>query len=274
MTSIVSLTPHATEILFELGLGSHVVGCTHRCDYPLEALSCRRVTQMSDDQHGFEVSEDLLDDLQPNLIFFREGTDDLNITLEELEAFTVKIESQPQVVPLQPSTIGEALGDIRTIAQATNQKDEAVDLVQSLANRVDQARLKVRRFHKPAVTVLQSLDPLTVAGLWIPQLVEYAGGEYLLNFAGEQNQQVDWQMLQAAAPEMIFLLGDAASNQPATEMTAGFEKQFAQIKPNIVAMFDGKRFMAEPGPRIIDGLELLTEFLHKPTEHSEIEIIR
>src|SRR5581483_1758676 len=97
-------------------------------------------------------------------------------------------------------TVGEVLGDARTLAQATNCKDVAVELIQRAATRIDHIRIKARRAVRPRVAALEWLDPPFAAGHWTPQLIEYAGGEDVLGFAGEQSEERSWAEVAAAQP--------------------------------------------------------------------------
>src|SRR5204863_660725 len=112
----------------------------------------------------------------------------------------------PQVVSLDPHTLGEVLGDVRTLAQATGAEDAAVDLVRDAASRIDRVRLAVRAAAPVRVAALEWLDPVYVAGHWTPQLIEYAGGLDVLGMAGEHSERRSWDDVRAAQPEVVVVM--------------------------------------------------------------------
>ena len=103
------------------------------------------------------------------------------------------------MISLDPHTVGEVLGDARTLAQATDRKDAAVELVRDAAARIDRVRLAVRGARRPRVAALEWLDPPFAAGHWTPQLIAYAGGEDVLGFAGENSEERTWEEVAAVA---------------------------------------------------------------------------
>ena len=111
------------------------------------------------------------------------------------------------VISLDPHTVGEVLGDARTLAQATDTKDEAVDLVREASARIDRIRVLTRTAERrPRVVALEWLDPPFAAGHWTPQLIEFAGGEDALGFAGENSEQRSWEEVAAAPPEIVIVM--------------------------------------------------------------------
>jgi iron complex transport system substrate-binding protein len=222
---IVSLVPSATEMLFALGVGDEVTAVTHECDHPPEALDLPKVTRdvigpglpaaeidravKELTQQGkaiYELDEDALRRLQPDLIVTQQLCAVCAVSYEDVQAVAERLESQPQVISLDPNTLGEVLGDVRTLAQATDAKDAGVDLVQEAASRIDRVRLAVRAAEPVRVAALEWLDPVFVAGHWTPQLIEYAGGFDVLGMPGEHSEQVDWDTVRAAEPEVVVVM--------------------------------------------------------------------
>src|SRR5207302_9617713 len=119
------------------------------------------------------------------------------VSYDDVRAIAEEIDSQPLVVSLDPHTVGEVLGDARTLAQATDSKDAAVDLIREASERIDRIRLALRGARRPRVASLEWLDPPFAAGHWTPQLIEYAGGEDVLGFAGEPSEERSWEEVQA-----------------------------------------------------------------------------
>jgi len=278
---IVSLVPHATELLFALGLGDDVVGVTHECDYPEAARDLPPVTRdvlpaglsaaeidaavKERTERGesiYELDDELLRELEPELIVTQELCHVCAVSHDEVQALAVTMAEPPRVISLDPKTYGETLGDVRTVAQATGARDAALDLIARTARRADIVRLAVRDTLRPRVVALEWLDPVFVAGHWTPQLIEMAGGEDVLGLAGEPSQQLSWELVIAAQPDVIVVMPcgyDAARALVEAEEHAGRLRETGAWR--IVAV-DASSYFSRPGPRLIDGLELMASILH------------
>ena len=222
---IVSLVPSATEMLFALGLGGELVAVTHECDYPSAAQELPKVTRdvlpgglsaaeidaavkerTLAGESIYELDTDALADLQPDLIVIQALCSVCAVSLDDVRAIAQELDSAPEVISLDPHTVGEVLGDARTIGQATGTKDAAVDLVRQASERIDRVRLAVRGAHRLRVVALEWLDPPFVAGHWTPQLIEYAGGEDVAGFAGAHSEQRSWEEIAAAEPDVVIVM--------------------------------------------------------------------
>ena len=278
---IVSLVPHATELLFALGLGEDVVGVTHECDYPELAREIQPVTHdvlpanlsaaeidaavRERSERGesiYELDEELVRELEPDLIVTQALCHVCAVSHDEVQALAATLPGPPRVISLDPRTYGETLADVRTIAQATDCRDAALDLIARTARRADIVRLAVRDVQRPRVAALEWLDPVFVAGHWTPQLIEMAGGEDMLGLAGEPSEQSTWELVAAARPDTVVVMPcgyDAARGVVEAEEHA--ERLRAVGAQRVVAV-DASSYFSRPGPRLIDGLELLAHILH------------
>jgi len=280
---IVSLVPHATELLFALGLGDQVVGVTHECDHPTAARSLPHVTTdvlppgltaaeidrevKQRTQRGeaiYELDEQAVAELAPDLIVTQQLCPVCAVSYDEVRDLAGRLPSCPEVVALDPKTFGETIGDARTIAQLTDSRDAALDLVTRTRARVDAVRRTLRQADRAPVAVLavEWFDPLYVAGHWTPQLIEYAGGFDVLGMPGERSEQATWDVASAAAPEVVIAMPcgyDAATAYREAEMHA--DELRATGARRVVAV-DASAYFSRPGPRLIDGLELLAHVLH------------
>jgi iron complex transport system substrate-binding protein len=278
---IVSLVPSATEMLFALGVGDEVTAVTHECDHPPEALDLPKVTRdvigpglapgeidravKELTQQGkaiYELDEEELRRLQPDLIVTQQLCAVCAVSYDDVMAVAERIESQPQVISLDPSTLGEVLGDVRTLAQATDAKDAGVDLVQDAASRIDRVRLAVRAAEPVRVAALEWLDPVFVAGHWTPQLIEYAGGFDVLGMPGEHSEQVDWDTVRAAEPEVVVVMPCGYDAERALEEAYEFQDELESLGARRIVAVDAAAYFSRPGPRLITGLELLAHILH------------
>ena len=278
---IVSLVPSSTEMLFALGLGSEVVGVTHECDFPEAARELPKVTRdvlppgLSSAQIDAAVKErtlagdsiyqldvEQLRALEPDLIVTQALCAVCAVSYDDVRAIAEELEPRPQVISLDPNTVGEVLGDARTLAQATGAKDAAVELVRDASDRIDRVRLAVRGARRPRVAALEWLDPPFVAGHWTPQLIEYAGGEDVLGFAGEHSEERSWDEIAAAQPDIVVVMPCGFDAELAYREAEMHRDQLAALGAGEVVAVDAAAYFSRPGPRIVDGLELLAHILH------------
>jgi iron complex transport system substrate-binding protein len=278
---IVSLVPSATEILFALGLGPEVVAVTHECDYPPEAQELPTVTRdalpsgltagqidaavrarTDQGESIYELDAELLHDLRPDLIVTQALCAVCAVSFEDVRAIAEEIETRPQVISLDPRTLGEVLGDVRTLAQATDRKDAGVALVNEAAARIDRVRLAVRGRRRPRVAALEWLEPVYVAGHWTPQLIEYAGGMDVLGMPGEHSERRSWEEVAAAEPDVVVVMPCGCDASRAHEEALQFRERLAALGAGEVVAVDAAGCFSRPGPRLVDGLELLAYVLH------------
>jgi iron complex transport system substrate-binding protein len=278
---IVSLVPHATELLFALGLGEQVVGVTHECDFPPVAQALTHVTRnvLPDGLSAgeidtavrertlageaiYELDRDRLAALEPELIVTQALCPVCAVSYDEVAQVAKTLPSAPRVIALDPKTFGETLGDVRTIAQATGRRDAGVALVHDMAARIDRVRLAVRGRPRPRVAALEWLDPVYVAGHWTPQLVELAGGEDVLGLPGEPSRTVSWVQLAAARPEVVVLMPCGYDAPRAHAEGVTYARELAGLGAERVVAVNASAYFSRPGPRLIDGLELLAHVLH------------
>jgi iron complex transport system substrate-binding protein len=278
---IVSLVPSATEMLFALGAGDDVVAVTHECDFPAAALDLPKVTrdvigpgldsreidaavrELTEQGRAiYELDEDTLHRLQPDLIVTQALCAVCAVSYDDVRAVAGRIASQPEVVSLDPSTLGEVLGDVRTLAQAVDRKDAGVDLVQDAAARIDRVRLAVRDAPRPRVLALEWLDPVFVAGHWVPQLIDYAGGDDVLGFSGERSEVFTWEQVKAARPEVVVVMPCGYDAERAQEEAYTYGDELEELEARLVVAVDAAGLFSRPSHRLVDGLETLAHILH------------
>ena len=278
---IVSLVPHATELLFALGLGDDVVAVTHECDHPARALELPRVTKdrlppglsaseidaavrasVAGEGTIYELDTELLRELEPDLIVTQELCPVCAVTYHEVLKEAEQIASCPKVIALDPKTIGETMGDIRTVAAATGARDAALDLVARQRARIDRVRIAVRKARRPSVAAIEWFDPVFTAGHWTPQLIELAGGTDVLGFAGEHSEQTTWETVAASRPEIVVCMPCGYDAQRSLQEAEQFAAELRAVGAQRVVAVDAAAYFSRPGPRLVDGLELLAHVLH------------
>jgi iron complex transport system substrate-binding protein len=166
-------------------------------------------------------------------------------------------------VSLDPSTMGEVMGDVRTLAQATDSKDAGVDLIRALADRLD--RVKVAVHHedvRPRLLALEWLDPPFIGGHWVPQMIELAGGEDAMGLPGERSRQVSWDELEASQPDIVVSMPCGYYAERAAHEVMQQRERIARLGAGQVFAVDAAAYFSRPGPRLVDGVELLAHILH------------
>lgn len=287
---IVSLVPHATELLFALGLGDDVVGVTHECDHPPAALELPHVTRDAlppglgaaeidaavrertlEGQSIYELDVGLLAELEPDLIVTQALCPVCAVSYEDVARVAEELPSRPRVISLDPRTVGETLGDVRTIAEATGRRREGVELIARTAGRIDRVRLAVRGLRRVRVAALDWLDPVFVAGHWTPQLIELAGGEDVLGLPGEPSETVGWERVREAGPELIVAMPCGYDASRAHEEALAHAELLRATGAARAVAVDASAYFSRPGPRLVEGLELLGALLH-PTRFPDFEL--
>ena len=278
---IVSLVPSATETLFALGVGHDVAAVTHECDYPPAVLNLPKVTRdvigpglppdeidravkelTEQGRSIYELDEQELHHLQPDLIVTQALCSVCAVSVDDVRAIAERMDPVPRIVSLDPHTLGEVLGDVRTLAQATDAKDAGVDLIQQAAARIDRVRVAMGGVDRVRVAALEWLDPVFVGGHWVPQLIEYAGGEDLLGLPGEPSEQRTWEEVKAARPEVVVVMPCGYDVERAYEEAQYYADELEELGARRIVIADAAAWFSRPGPRLVDGLEWLAYVLH------------
>jgi iron complex transport system substrate-binding protein len=278
---IVSLVPHATELLFALGLGDDVVAVTHECDFPAAARSLPQITRdvlpaglsageidaavRERTERGeaiYELDAQRLRDLEPDLIVTQELCPVCAVSIDDVRAVAETISSRPRVVALDPHTLGESFGDVRTIAQLTDSRKAALDLIARQRARVDTVRLAVRKAQRVPIAAIEWFDPVFVAGHWTPQIVELAGGVDVLGLAGEHSEQTTWAAVAAAAPRVVVAMPCGYDAERSHAEASAHADALRSVGAERVVAVDASAYFSRPGPRLVDGLELMAHILH------------
>lgn len=285
---IASLLPSATEMLYALGLGDRVIAVSHECDFPLETKSKPQATiSLVDSRRSsaeidadvkerlasglslYEIDQQLLRDLRPNIIVTQAQCDVCAIRLDDVRAFVASAPELAgcQIIALQPNSLSDVFRDIVTLGSATSCESQAERLVQSLSDRVaaveSAGRARIRqRGRARRVAIIEWTNPIMLAGNWTPELLEIAGGVCPLTPAGDHSRYFDWPEIQAFDPEAMVIapcgFNLARSRIEAEELTRlpGWLETTATREGRVFAM-DGNAYLNRSGPRLVDTVELL-----------------
>ncbi|HYP48194.1 MAG TPA: ABC transporter substrate-binding protein [Thermoleophilaceae bacterium] len=277
---IASLVPSATEMLFELGLGRSVVGVTHECDHPPEAeglpqltrsvipagLAAAEIDAAVRERTGageslYELDHEALAELEVDLIVTQAVCEVCAVSYDDVLKVAGELPSQPEVVSLDPATIGEVLADLPRLAAAAGEADAGQALADRLGERIDRVQRAVAAERRPRVAALEWLDPLYIGGHRVPQMLELAGGDDVLGLAGEKSRTVEWSDVEAAAPELVVSMPCGLYAEQAAAETMSARERLAGLGARVVAV-DAAAVFSRPGPRLVEGVELLGHLMH------------
>jgi iron complex transport system substrate-binding protein len=288
---IVSLLPSATEIVFALGLGDELVGVTHECDHPAEARTKPVVTRSVHDLpaaasreiHGlvegsmrahtalYELDEAALAALEPDLIITQELCRVCAVGYEQVNEVARRLDGDVTVLSLEPVSVEGILNSIQTVGAMTEAEDEAMAVVEDLRTRLNRISEVVRGrrdqgFAPPRVVALEWLDPPFAVGHWVPEQVRIAGGWELLGTEGGRSAETTWDAVREVDPEVIVLmpcgfdLPRTVEEWGRTPRPDGWDGLRA-VREGRVFATDGSAYFSRPGPRVIDGIEVLAEII-------------
>jgi iron complex transport system substrate-binding protein len=277
---IASLVPSATEMLFALGLGDSVVAVTHECDHPAGAEQLPHLTRSVIPEHldaaGIDeavrertgrgeslylLDEEALEELEVDLIVTQAVCDVCAVSYDDVRALADRLPTQPEVLSLDPTTLGEVLADIPRLAEAAGVAEAGEHLVEELGERLEAVESAVDGARRPRVVALEWLDPIFIGGHWVPQMIELAGGEDMLGLPGEKSRTAEWGDVEAVEPEVVVSMPCGYYAEQVAAETMRWRRHLAQIGGRVVAV-DAAAYFSRPGPRLVDGVELLGHLLH------------
>ncbi len=277
---ICSFLPSATEILFALDLGDSVAGVTFECDYPPEAKD-RQVVVDTILNHGlsqaeidrevaacassgeslYRVDVERMEAIKPDLIVTQELCDVCAVSSSHLIKALFSLSSRPEVLTLTPHTLEDVFTDIERVGEATDRVQQATELVCSLRRRV--AAVKERpKSQSPRVACLEWLDPLFNAGHWMPEMVALAGGIDPLGKAGKHSERMTWQQVLDADPDVVLVMpcgydmAQSVAEFHKLTLPGGWESLSAVRNDRVYAV-NATAYFSRPGPRLVDGLEIM-----------------
>jgi iron complex transport system substrate-binding protein len=271
-------------------MGDMVVGVTHECDYPAEALTRPKVTSSPTHEglssreidtfvrsqldntgsiYGLDVQK--LEELKPDLILTQRLCTVCAVSIEQVQEVASNLSSKPHVVNLEPRSMGEVFLSFRKIAHLCDRTVESAPIIASLEARYRNVKQLIRglKLPTPKVMVLEWIDPPFASGHWIPEIVSKAGGENSISFIKMPSREISWEkVIESRVDFLIFA---------ACGMGVGWQKKeieiiLAQLRLNGLSreslgtpsmwICDGSQYFSRPGPRLVETTELLATILH------------
>jgi iron complex transport system substrate-binding protein len=288
---IVSLLPSATDIVCALGLRDSLVGRTHECDWPPGVETVPAVTSdalathelSSADIHAaiggavhsgssiYGLDAEGLEQAKPDLIITQELCEVCAVSYEDVTSAARLLDADAKIVSLEPHSIDDILGHIELIGSLTGTENRAQEVVDDARRRLGSLREACESRSRPRVVCIEWLDPIFVAGHWVPEQVEIAGGVEMLGPRHRPSHEIRWKAVVEARPEVVVLM---PCGMP-IERTLG-ELDVVTKRPgwdDLPAVRDGRVFVVDassyfnrPGPRVVRGAEILHALLHRDGE--------
>ncbi len=283
---IISLLPSATEIVCELGLVEQLVGVSHDCDWPPEIngkpilsesligseLPSSQVDslvrqQVHQGRSVYHLDERQLESLKPDLILTQELCEVCAPAYTDVVQAAKILDYPTKIVSLEPTTVEEILDNVRLIGSLTGQTQKAQHLIDQLQHRIDKVIERADLIEAPPrVLCIEWLDPLFVAGHWVPQMVEMAGGD-TFGEVDDHAYQISWEEVERFNPEIIVLMPcgfDPERTATELELITSYEgwDELNAVKNDQVFLVHGSFYFNRPGPRVVTGLEILARVFH------------
>ncbi|MEO6307374.1 MAG: cobalamin-binding protein [Nitrospiraceae bacterium] len=292
---ICSLLPSATEVIAALGLSDELVGISHECTYPPSIKNVPVMVEPMIPSHGlasddidrqvhqlvasgqrlYRLNDHLLREAQPDLILSQDLCHVCAVMPDQLHDALRSMPHQPTILTMNPSTVDDVIDDVVRIGDAAGRSAEGHRLATQLRDRLDVIRTRVQGIlHRPRVVCIEWLSPLYVAGHWVPEMVQLAGGQDVLAESGSPSRVVTWDEILAAAPDVLIVMPCGFSvERTQTELFQLLQQpgqwRLSQNLAQRTFLVDASSYFSRPGPRLIDGIELLAAILHS-SDHSHI----
>lgn len=285
---IVSFLPSATEMVCALGLADQLVGITHECDYPSEvkgkaivvrnALPIESMTQREIDaaiaermRAGlslYEVDESLLEALAPDLILTQNLCQVCAPSGNEVSQLLKSLSKRPEILWLTPRSLSEIAGNIRELGKATGRLERAERLISEGRARLERIKAATSGLtRRPRVFCMEWIDPVYASGHWMPEMVRIAGGVDKLGREGADSVRISWGEVLEFAPEVLIITPCGFNLDKAAELAAELYgspgwADIPAVRERRVYAVDANSYFARPGPRVVEGTELLAHLIH------------
>jgi iron complex transport system substrate-binding protein len=285
---IVSFLPSATEMVCALGLGDQLVGITHECDYPAEikgkAVVVRNVLpleQMNQNeidravserlhsgQSLYQIDERILRRLAPDLIITQDLCQVCAPSGNEVAQVLKSLPSKPEILWMTPRSIAEIFENIRDLGRATDRLAQAEELIAESRAALERIEFAARDLGpRPRVFCLEWIDPIYCSGHWVPEMVRIAGGIDQLGKQGSDSVRIEWDNVLRWAPDVLIIMPCGFNLDQVVERSAGVMCNprwfdLAAVRNDRIYAVDANSYFARPGPRIVEGTQLLAHLIH------------
>ena len=290
ITKIVTLIPSATEIVAFLGQKNSIVGRSHECDYPKDLNNVVKLTSPKINVDGtsdeinkqintilenslsvYKVNVEKLKELNPDFIITQAHCEVCAVSFSEVKNIVDKyFNRKTKIISLEPNTLNDVFNDIKRVAKDLNIENESNNkLIENLKIRLKKIKnLSAIQKQKPSVACIEWIDPLMIAGNWIPEMVEIAGGTNILGKSGDNSHWIKFEEIINQNPEIIIFMPCGFNIEKTKKELDSYIKKNNSIhslkayKNHKLFVVDGNQFFNRPGPRLIESLEIFAEIIH------------
>jgi len=278
---IASLVPSATEMLFALGLGGDVVGVTHECDFPAAAAGLPHLTAtvlpeglgageidaavkevVGEGRALYTLDEERLAELEPDLIVTQAVCEVCAVSYDDVVAVAARLPGRPQVLQQDPSTLDEVLEDVTRLGAAAGIEPQAAAVRHELEDRLEAVRAAIAGETRSRALALEWLDPPFLGGHWIPEMIALAGGVDVIGRPGQKSPQVEWEELSGLDPEVVVAMPCGWYLDDSRAQALEHSERLDALGAGRIFAVDAASTFSRPGPRLVDGVELLAHLFH------------
>lgn len=279
---IVSLLPSATEIVYVLGLEDALVGVTHECDWP-PAVSSKPVVSLSalppaadpaeidrlvtaslaGGEPIYRLDDVAVRELQPDLVLTQDLCAVCAVPSGHVNEALAVLGCQAEVLSLDPSSLGDVLDCIARVGKVTGTEDRADETLAGLRGRLHEVATAVRGRERPRTFALEWSDPPFNGGHWVPEMIDRAGGEPVLGCPGTDSVRVTWEQISEADPEIVVFMPCGYDADHAAAEAEGLLTRPELARVDRFFAVDASAYFSRPGPRLMDGVEILAALLHQ-----------
>jgi len=289
-TKIVTLIPSATEIVAFLGQKNSIIGRSHECDYPNDLNHVAKLTSPKINIDGtsleinkqinkilenslsvYKVDVEKLKKLDPDYIITQAHCEVCAVSFSEVENIVSKnLNKNTKIISLQPNTLKDVFDDIKRVARELNIENKINNnLIKNLNERLEKIKkLSSKEKTKPSVACIEWIDPLMMAGNWIPEMINIAGGVNILGKTGKDSHWTKFHEIEKKDPEIIIFLPCGFNiKKTKYELENSLKKNsnwknLKAFKNRKFFIADGNQFFNRPGPRLLESLEIFAEIIH------------
>jgi iron complex transport system substrate-binding protein len=284
---IISFLPAATEMVFALDLGDSLVGVSHECDFPPQAkqkpvvvkpalplgkMTLREIdaavaTRIGSGQSLYQVDENLLRELKPDLILTQNLCQVCAPSGNELAVALKLLQAKPEIVWMSPHSLEEIFQNIRELGRTAGLAEKAETLIAGRREQLGNISARTKNISRPKIFCMEWADPVYCAGHWVPEMIELAGGIDELARKGTDSTRIAWDDVRKWSPEILILspcgfhLEQALEQIPLLKSLPGWA-DLPAVRNGKVFCADANSYFARPGPRVVEGTELLAHLIH------------
>lgn len=285
---IVSFLPSATEMIYALGLGDRLMGVTHECDYPpevagkpivvrnalpLESMSLSEIDSAVTERlrNGlslYRVDEVLMREISPDLILTQDLCQVCAPSGNEVSQLLKVLSPKPEILWLTPKSLEQIFANLLDLGKATGRLQRAEELIVAGRTRLEKVAARTRlASSRPRVFCMEWVDPVYCCGHWVPEMVGIAGGNDELGRKGGDSVRIRWKDVLQWRPEVVIVmpcgcdLAKAADQARQLSAYPGWA-DLPAVRENRVYAVNANSYFARPGPRVVEGTELLAHLLH------------